>query len=139
MREMNKRRYFLLEGSIQSAGQFQAYGANDEDMVPTSFMVRFIGRSVLLSDTRFIQTRDEQGSLRAVASSALMSCASGRGTSTIENPYSPAKLDMKQERFLVIQRLSIKGGIPLAIAKRVPRLLALVGNSIVFTTALRTM
>jgi ERCC4-type nuclease len=122
MREMDKQAFFLLEGSVQSAGQFQAFGLNDEATAESSFavyndesLVRFVGRSILLSKTRFIQSRDEQGSLRAVASLALMACSSGNCQT---NEYLTAEVDMKSQRNEVFQRLH-KNGIPLAIANRV--------------------
>jgi ERCC4-type nuclease len=129
MREMGKQAFFLLEGSVQSAGQFQAFGLTDEATTESSFavyndesLVRFVGRSILLSKTKFIQSRDEQGSLRAVASLALMACS--LGNCQMNEPLT-AEVDVKRQRNEVIQRLD---GIPEAIANRVAEVIGSCGE-----------
>jgi ERCC4-type nuclease len=127
MREMKHQGYFLLEGALQTAGQFQAFGIDEEeDMKPTSLaiynddsLVRFMGRALFLSKTGFIQSKDEQGSLRIVGSLAVMACLPTDGNVAVLNPYASPKVNIKLERSKVIDRLSTQGNIPLPVATRV--------------------
>ena len=70
----------LLEGDFRTAAAFVSFGApeewrkSDHSIDEEHSLLRFIGRAILSSDKiRFVQTKDEQESLRSVVSLGLVS------------------------------------------------------------------
>jgi hypothetical protein len=123
MRDVSDVGIFLLEGDFRTASQFNAFGSQeDEGLTPTNHtidseesIVRFMGRAILSSDAvGFIQTKDEQGTLRAVGALGLMSA-----TASKQLQRSPeSALNVKVERKRLVDRLQ-NGGIPFQLAHRV--------------------
>jgi ERCC4-type nuclease len=123
MRDMSDVSIFLLEGDFRSATQFNAFGSQEDEALASTnhtidseeSIVLFMGRAILSSDTvGFIQTKDEQGSLRAVGALGLMSA-----TASKQSQRSPeSALNVKVERKRLADRLE-NGGIPFQLAHRV--------------------
>jgi ERCC4-type nuclease len=124
MRDMNTTvGLFLLEGDLRQAAQYTAFGSQeDEGWTPTNHtidseetIIRFMGRAILSSDSLgFIQTKDEQGSLRFVAVLGLMSATA----SHLSQRAPVTAMNMKVEKKRLADRLE-KGGIPFQVAHRV--------------------
>jgi ERCC4-type nuclease len=123
MRDMSDVGIFLLEGDFRTASQFNAFGSQeDEDLTPTNHtidseqsLVLFMGRAILSWDkVGFIQTKDEQGTLRAIGTLGLMSATA----SELRQKSPESALNVKVERKRLVDRLE-NGGIPFQIAHRV--------------------
>jgi len=87
----------LIEGDIRTAGQFTAYGSiGREDFTRQSHVVddelsllKFLGRAILsFGPLRFIQTKDELQSLRAVAGVAMALATSDKYQKQTNNKKS---------------------------------------------------
>lgn len=111
---------FLIEGDTGTAGQFasqcieewkpQSYAIGDEKGV---FL--FAGRAILTSrKARFVQTKDEQSSLRAVAAHGLMASLSP----VAQREVNTSSFNSKAEKTKLADRL-LAGGIPWKLARRV--------------------
>jgi ERCC4-type nuclease len=123
MRDMSDVGIFLLEGDFKTASQFTAFGSQEEEgLTPTNqtidseeSIVRFMGRAILSSDAvGFIQTKDEQGTLRAVGALGLMSATASK----LPRKSPESALNVKVERKRLVDRLQ-NGGIPFLLAHRV--------------------
>jgi len=117
----------LLEGDCRTASQYTAYGAQEVQSAPSAFdhtiddedtLYRFMGRAILSdrsNSTRFVQAKEEQGSLRAVGALGLMSVAQFSANSKTDNGRS---VDATAERTFLKDRLQ-KGGLPWELASRI--------------------
>lgn len=112
--------FFLIEGDIRTAGKFTAfdtqfnedYTRNNHTIDNEENLLRFIGRAMLSSNrARFIQTKDEQGSLRAVAAVGLMASCLRPLDRHFAVPLRPTETEKNKLRY----RLS-DAGIPYEIA-----------------------
>jgi ERCC4 domain len=112
---------FLLEGDTSCAQQFSADGAqhSEDEWNPDSYLIDdddsiflFMGRALLNSrKTRFIQTRDVQGSLRAVGAFGLMMTLFRQSRKDTATPGLAKSHTQLADKLLA-------GGIPWGIAKR---------------------
>ena len=114
----------LIEGDTTTANQYVADNSQHLDAWdPDSFLIdddksifRFIGRAILSSrKMRFIQTKDEQASLRAVGAFGLVASLSTLSSRVKETTLPPAS---KAEHNVLSDRL-LNGGIPWTLAKRI--------------------
>jgi ERCC4-type nuclease len=117
----------LLEGDSRSAIQYEPYGAQAVETVSSythvidneESLYLFFGRLILRdlgNTTRFLQTKEEQGSLRAVAALGLMSMTSSRIKK--DEGFKDHKIDLKTEHTKLKDRLQ-QGGIPYDISSRI--------------------
>ena len=116
----------LLEGDCRTAAQYTAYGAQEVQTAPSPFdhtiddedtLYRFMGRAILSdrsNSTRFVQAKEEQGSLRAVGALGLMSVAQHSANSKTNG----RRVDATAERTFLKDRLQ-KGGLPWELASRI--------------------
>ena len=115
----------LLEGDFRTAAAFVAFGApegwrkRDHVIDDEESLLRFMGRAILSSGSfRFVQTKDEQESLRAVAALGLVSMVAlakqtDQQVDKLKNPYKGSDNGGPQ---ILADRLQA-GGIPWQIAK----------------------
>ncbi|KAL7576738.1 hypothetical protein ACA910_005655 [Epithemia clementina (nom. ined.)] len=118
----------LLEGDFRTAPAFVAFCApeewrkSDHIIDDEHSLLRFLGRAILSSDKiRFVQTKDEHESLRAVAALGLVSIVAlsneAEKSEKSSNPYQLTGRDGGGSQILA-DRLQA-GGIPWQIAKAI--------------------
>jgi len=113
----------LLEGDASTANQYAANDAQqmDDGWNADSFLIdddksifRFMGRAILSSPKiRFIQTKDEQASLRAVGAFGLMAASSTLASE--QNALSP----VSRVDYNALSDRLLSGGIPCVLTKRI--------------------
>jgi hypothetical protein len=125
MRDECRHAIFLIENDTRTAASFTAYGSQELDgWTPNGTMIEdeksiflFFGRCLLSSPTsRFIQTRDEISSLRAVGALGMMAACSEE---LVRSAAKAAPPSSNNERALV-DRLTV-GGIPWKLAQQMGR------------------
>lgn len=122
MRDEYRQAIFLIENDARTAASFTAYGSQELDgWSPNDTMIDdeksvflFFGRALLSSQTaKFIQTRDEISSLRAVGALGIMATCSEE---LVRSAAKAAPASPNHELKLV-DRL-IAGGIPWKLAQQ---------------------
>jgi hypothetical protein len=125
MRDECRHAIFLIENDTRTAASFTAYGSQELDhWTPNGTLIDdeksiflFIGRCLLSSPiSRFIQTRDEISSLRAVGALGMMAACSKE---LVHSAAKTAPPSCNSERALVDQ-LTL-GGIPWKLAQQMGR------------------
>ena len=122
MRDGFDRAFFLLEGDFRSAATHEAFGAQNIDTTSShchvvddeNSLLRFICRALMRSESvRFIQTRDEQGSLRnMVVCSTLLSRRQAQAQVATKRPATNGTVTALSDRLKI-------AGIPWQLAKHV--------------------
>jgi ERCC4-type nuclease len=122
IRDECRQAIFLIENDTRTAASFTAYGSQELDgWTPNGTTIDdeksiflFFGRALLSSPTtKFIQTRDEISSLRAVGALGIMAACSEE---LVRNAAKTAPPSSNNERALV-DRLTV-GGIPWKLAQQ---------------------
>jgi ERCC4-type nuclease len=124
MRDHCEHAIILIENDTQLASRFDAYGSMGIEPNPSHHLIetdadvfRFMGRAILWSrNTRFIQTKDQNGTFRSIGALALMAAESSKICR--KAPVSPPTAASEQSK---LEGRLTSGGIHLQVAKAIAK------------------